>query len=953
MFPRILILLLFCLFYSLQGKSQVTTDTFLAKKHYEKGEVHLNNYEIDSASLFFRKSLKIYLKDSITKSKQISSIYKNIAISNCIASDFDNCIKYHKKALEINKKQFGKNHIKIANDYKDLGVAYRSLQDFNTAITYYKKAEKIFSHNKDSSQISLIYNNIGNIHRVIGDFNNSSILYKKAIDLQQNLKVPNLRYIAGFKNNLGLLYEKNRKYGQALKLQKESLNILKSIYPKNHISIAYSYQNIANLFSRQKKHKQSSEYLNKTLDIFTEQFKSENRDFAELYMAFGEKYFREKQFDLSILYHQKAEKILTKILGKENHLSTFNKNNLSKSLIGAKKYYESISILNKAIKSNKSKHSAKYYNNYLDFSETLRLKSKSLTLLYKKNKTLASLKESIAIAQQSDSLIHQIRNTLTTYSDKVTFAETAKATYATALENQYLLYQHTQDSKDLDLAWYYSEQSKASGLQSLLQDSHAKSFAGLPDDIKELEQKLKTSNAYYHSRITNEYTHKQPDSTKIATYENQLFEINRRQDSLLEIINTAYPRYAQLKNQHQTTTIAQVQKELTPNQNLLSFVTNDSSTYAIVINNQSTHFQKLKTPKLAANIKSFRNKILQKDLTTFKTLGHELYQTLIQPIEKYLVGDELIILPDGPLWHLNFDLLLKTKSTTNNPALFPYLIKEYVISYANSGTLLFQNNLQKKTENDINLQECLAFSFSDSISNPSSQRIPLSRLRDAATYDLPGTREEIKAIADIVDGTYYYGKEAIEKNFKTNAKNYRILHLALHGAVDNEQPENSKLFFTKTKDTIEDNLLYSHELFAMDLPAELAVLSACHTGTGKIADGEGILSLGNAFRYAGTKSLLLSQWEVSDETTPTIMKSFYTHLAEGMTKSKALRQAKLNFLKKANPNLVHPFYWSSFYILGDTTPISIKEATSFWFWISITMTILLFCWLFYTYKNKN
>lgn len=131
---------------------------------------------------------------------------------------------------------------------------------------------------------------------------------------------------------------------------------------------------------------------------------------------------------------------------------------------------------------------------------------------------------------------------------------------------------------------------------------------------------------------------------------------------------------------------------------------------------------------------------------------------------------------------------------------------------------IFKSDQESKT-----LQECLAFSFSDSTQITETRAIDLGTLRDAGE-DLPDTRKEIRAISNIIDGQYYFGSQAIEANFKKNAGQYSILHLALHGDVDNEQPENSKLYFTKSKDALEDNLLYSHELFALDIPAELTVL---------------------------------------------------------------------------------------------------------------------------------
>ncbi len=164
-------------------------------------------------------------------------------------------------------------------------------------------------------------------------------------------------------------------------------------------------------------------------------------------------------------------------------------------------------------------------------------------------------------------------------------------------------------------------------------------------------------------------------------------------------------------------------------------------------------------------------------------------------------------------------------------------------------------------------------------------------------------------------------------------------HLALHGEVNHKDPKQSKLYFTKVKDSIEDNYLYAHELFTLKLPAELAVLSACETGSGEIATGEGIMSIGNAFQYAGTKSLLLSSWKVSDQVAPELMKLFYQNLENGLTKPKALQKAKLDYLENTSSIRANPFYWGSFYIIGDISPIDIGGNNTFAF-LGITLLIL-------------
>ncbi len=153
--------------------------------------------------------------------------------------------------------------------------------------------------------------------------------------------------------------------------------------------------------------------------------------------------------------------------------------------------------------------------------------------------------------------------------------------------------------------------------------------------------------------------------------------------------------------------------------------------------------------------------------------------------------------------------------------------------------------------------------------------------------------------------------------------------MALHGEIDHVNPKYSKIYFTDSKEGVkEDNMLFGHELYALNIPADLVVLSACNTGSGKVNKGEGVLSLGNAFQYAGAESLLLSRWEISDKTTPDIIKYFYQNLAEGMIKSKALQKAKIQFLDNSDTFQSAPFYWGSFYLLGNIDPISIETSST-------------------------
>ena len=217
---------------------------------------------------------------------------------------------------------------------------------------------------------------------------------------------------------------------------------------------------------------------------------------------------------------------------------------------------------------------------------------------------------------------------------------------------------------------------------------------------------------------------------------------------------------------------------------------------------------------------------------------------------------------------------------------------------------------------------------------------------------MPGSREEVKMISEIFGGKYFYDTEASEATFKNNVDRYKLVHLALHTEIDSLHPEHLKIKFSNadTHDG-EDNILFGHEVYTINIPADLVVLSACNTGVGKMNQGEGILSVGSAFQYAGAKSLLLSRWNISDQTTPEVMKFFYTNIKKGMSKSEALQKAKIDYLDSADFLASPPYYWGSFYILGDVSPV---ELTGFYsntfFYVGILVLLLLIGLLFFFKK---
>ncbi len=193
----------------------------------------------------------------------------------------------------------------------------------------------------------------------------------------------------------------------------------------------------------------------------------------------------------------------------------------------------------------------------------------------------------------------------------------------------------------------------------------------------------------------------------------------------------------------------------------------------------------------------------------------------------------------------------------------------------------------------------------------------------------------------------FKGKQATEHQFKANAKNYNIIHLAVHGQANTTNPNNNRLVFRPESDSVEDGSLYSYELYNLQLQADLAVLSTCESGMGKFQPGEGVYSLARGFAYAGCPSVVMSLWKVDDLQTARIMPDFYRTLFAGDTKDDALRTAKLRYLRTTNSYHAHPYFWSAFILEGNASSVIDYQASIWAFWIiALLSTVYLSLFLY-------
>jgi CHAT domain-containing protein len=314
----------------------------------------------------------------------------------------------------------------------------------------------------------------------------------------------------------------------------------------------------------------------------------------------------------------------------------------------------------------------------------------------------------------------------------------------------------------------------------------------------------------------------------------------------------------------------------------------------------------------------------------------------------------VIIFPDGELFNLSFDLLTANKIKSFKEFANKSLLAKYDISYNYSLLLLKKDRKMLEFENDM---VAYAPGFNTKMKADYQIAITDSLELDHTYLTLlpqPFSTDLVSKFSKKFNGSSFLNKNASKQVFGRTAKEHKIIHLGTHAESNNASPELSRLIFAKNVgDSIDinNNYLYTYEIYDQDLSSNLAILTACETGKPTFQAGEGMISLAHAFNYAGSESILTSLWSIDEQSSNQIIALFYENLADGLSKDKALRKAKLEYLSTAEGRTTHPQYWAGLVLMGETAPLQLSGPPSWLWWIIGIAIGLLVLWLIL--KNRK
>ena len=869
-------------------------------------------------------SLDIYKNNYGEKSLQVAELYLLIGnLYNWYIMDQYNAIDNYFEALKILEILSYKEKEKYIFCLYNLAVANRKIGELNKAKTYVQNMLQIIDHNNPviSKYEEYGYSILANIYNSLDCYTDAISSYNKTIELNIKYSTNDKTNLANYYNNIGGIYMDIDSIKKGIEFCNKAKEINKIYHDSLYLSD--SYEDLAFGYNKLNEHTLALEYLYKCLEIRRNIFFENHEQTSKAYLALGKYYSQIGIIDSSLYYFKKSI---------ETGCDNF-------------KFSKIYSL------PRKESFGENYYliTSLHEMADLYRLK-------YEKSKQVEHLKYSMRLYQLCDSIIDISRNQFEMEESKLRYADNVQGIYEDAINIAYTLYNKSNDVEYFNSIFLFMEKNRARILSDNIHSVEMKSKSPLPDSIIEKEKRLNYRIKYMNQLIAD--AEHIEDSHEIDSLNIILFSVLREFERLKKSIRINYPAYYQLQYQFENIQLESLIKKF-PNTTFVEYFWGEKAIYAIRFDkNCKVCYKSEGNLFIEESIKTIvalcntSQASLEDDFSSYINHAYYLYKELIFPLLKTPLSksgkktESITIIPDGLLSFLPFEILIQDQANTelNNYKILNYLVNNYNIAYSFSCNFLSLTQVSKMKSKVNNV---LAFGYSEDKSDHNKNN---SRITEQVS--LAGSKKELNVISKYFKGRFLNDQEATEFNFRKLCSDYDVIHLAIHGTYDSINNFNTYLIFNASADTVEDGYLYNYDLFPMKLKANLAVLSACETGLGKNNPGEGLISMGWGFAYAGCKSLILSLWKASDQSTSTLMEHFYKQFSSSKNINTSLSNAKRNYLRNADEYTAHPKYWASFVNYGNSQPLGIPKANQILIYISI-FTLISFITISNYLKRKK
>jgi CHAT domain-containing protein len=490
-----------------------------------------------------------------------------------------------------------------------------------------------------------------------------------------------------------------------------------------------------------------------------------------------------------------------------------------------------------------------------------------------------------------------------------------------------------------------AEQSRARALLDLIRESGADLRRDAPKELIDREIELggliqRQAQYQYQLKLNGK------DTSEI---EEQIVQLKSEHQYVQSQIREQDPRALSL-SRFEPLSLEDIQRELRQDDVLLEISLGDERSHLwMVTPNSFQYFPLPSRSVIEAHAKELYRLFAERQPDSEKLFLQQalpLSQMLFGQVSSQLGSKRLLLVTEGALQLVPFSALPDPSAPLESSASPKYLILDHeIVQLASIATLRAIRAAEKKHHDAADkIAAVLAdpvFSIKDTRVNnsslvpavasaatnedrPESAQLALENLGSSGPARLTHSAEEADAIAKAAPrGTTLIAKgfdATRETALNAQLGDYQIVHFATHGFLDSEHPELSSIVLTMVdkNGVVKNGVMPLHDIYNMDLSAELTVLSACQTALGKDIKGEGFVGLTHGFISAGSRSVIASLWKVDDRATAALMENLYqSMLQKGMSPSAALRTAKLKVMQDKRWSA--PYDWAGFVVQGEYT----------------------------------
>lgn len=870
-------------------EKQTTPSVSAANLWHDIGRFYFDkiaNYKI--ALTCFESALKIRAGILDPSHNDLARSYFMLGTTHKYLGNYEKAKTHIERAIKIS--EITSNYFMLANEYIELGRVYDYLGEYEECLNYYEKAlPNILKSDRRRAYLLIeYYERVASIRLVKAQYYEALAFNNNAIRICKDSSNAELsenfnENIADCYTNMNISYRALNKTDSAYYcLQQAFLFFKKAQSPRLETQLGNVYLEMGNLFLHQNKLPQARQEHQKAIDIL-EKNNPHHSYLSGAYSGMGEDFLKEGKPEKALFYFEKALKVVI-----PNRPSAVKDVNI---------------VTDKCLE--------------------------SMSGIARSEKALNQPQKAMLTFRQLDTLMSHLRSSLKEDGSKFSLAEQALPIYEQAIETALLL-------KDTLTALDFCERNKSVVLREALQDINAKQNLKIDPSVSAHEKTLKDRLNYYQKQYFDAN-----DSLR-GIWQDSIQRTKEALEVLIKKLEQSEPAYFQQKYAPiRSLPIAEIQNELPPEMLFLEYFMSDNQLFLFAISkNRVAVYPSVLASGFKDSINIFLKNIKNTapDATALgrcATTSYTLYKALLEkPLADFNPDGHITrlrIVPDGILNYIPFDALIEQPTADLKRQDVAFVLKKYAVSYVYSNQLLKEPDQSKWSF--FNKKAFGGFGIG-------YKNTPLSTL--------PFAESEVKQLQFKMGGDAFTqtNKSALKSVFLNKASNYSILHLSMHGTVDDKKPLKSALQFVNDKDGLDPVAVIDVNNLELS-KNDLTVLSACNTGMGTLQRGEGILSLSRAFAQAGCKSLVMSLWSLQDAYTSEIITSFYDNLNKKQPKDIALAEAKRQFIAADQSERRAPNYWAALVVIGSLDEIDMGNK------VSMGLFIVLACILIITVFMKG